>query len=93
MYEFWYDYVKPKYKGKSKLCWLDTSNSIKTEGIYTDIPKDVETSLMLQKIKKSNSVHERWIRWENNERNFCIKDTKECFVKRKLRLKTIKIVK
>ena len=24
MYEFWYDYVKPKYKDKAKLCYKDT---------------------------------------------------------------------
>ena len=24
MYEFWYDYVKPKYGEKSKLCYMDT---------------------------------------------------------------------
>ena len=24
MYEFWYDYVKPKYGEKAKLCCMDT---------------------------------------------------------------------
>ena len=24
MYEFWYDYVKPKYDKKEKLCYMDT---------------------------------------------------------------------
>ena len=24
MYEFWYDYVKPEYGEKSKLCYMDT---------------------------------------------------------------------
>ena len=24
MYEFWYDYVKPKYDEKAKLCYMDT---------------------------------------------------------------------
>ena len=23
MYEFWYDYVKPKYGEKAKLCYID----------------------------------------------------------------------
>ena len=34
MYEFWYDYIKPKCKGKAKLCYTDTDNfviHIKTE--------------------------------------------------------------
>ena len=28
MYEFRYDYVKPKYSEKPKLCYLDTNSSI-----------------------------------------------------------------
>ena len=28
MYEFWYGYVKPKYFGKSKRCYMDTDNFI-----------------------------------------------------------------
>ena len=46
MYEFWYNYIKPKYWEKSKLCYVDTDNFIvyiKTEGIYVNIVKDVET--------------------------------------------------
>ena len=26
MYEFWYDYVKPKYRDKANLCYLDTDS-------------------------------------------------------------------
>ena len=26
MYEFWYDYVKPKYNEKSKLCDMNTDS-------------------------------------------------------------------
>ena len=28
VYEFWYDYVKPKYRGKTELCYLDTDSYI-----------------------------------------------------------------
>ena len=45
MYEFWYDYMKLKYGGKGKLCYMDTYSFIvyiKTEEIYIDIVKDVE---------------------------------------------------
>ena len=37
MYEFSYDYVKPKYVEKAKLCYMDTDSSIlyiKTDNIY-----------------------------------------------------------
>ena len=46
MYEFWNDYVKPKYGERAKLCYVDTDSFIayiKTEDIYSDIAKDVET--------------------------------------------------
>ena len=47
MYEFWYDYVKPKYGEKAKLCYIDTDRyivHIKTDdNIYKDIAEDVET--------------------------------------------------
>ena len=38
-------HVKPKYKEKAKLCYMDTDSfivSIKTEGIYAVIAKDAE---------------------------------------------------
>ena len=37
MYEFWYDYIKPKYQGNVKLCWMDADSfvvNIKTEDVY-----------------------------------------------------------
>ena len=46
MYEFWCDYVKPKYGEKAKLCYMDTDSFIvyiKTDDIYKDIAEDVET--------------------------------------------------
>ena len=30
MFEFWYDYVKPKYGIKAKLCYIDTDSSLYT---------------------------------------------------------------
>ena len=26
MYEFWYDYIKPKYQNNAKLCYMDTDS-------------------------------------------------------------------
>ena len=46
MYEFCYDYVKPKYCEKTNLYYMDTNNfivHIKTDDIYKDIAEDVET--------------------------------------------------
>ena len=46
IYEFQYDYVKPKYGQNAKLCYMDTGSFIvhvKTEDIYKDIAEDVET--------------------------------------------------
>ena len=37
MCEFWYDYIKPKFNRKAKLCYMDTDSFIvhvKTEDIY-----------------------------------------------------------
>ena len=28
MYEFWYDYIKPKYQEKAQLCYMDTDSFI-----------------------------------------------------------------
>ena len=46
MYEFWYDYLKPKYSEKAKVCLMDADSFIfcvKTDDIYKDIPEEVET--------------------------------------------------
>ena len=45
MYEFWYDYMKPKYGNDVKLCYMDTNSfimNIKTNDFYEDIANDVE---------------------------------------------------
>ena len=45
MYEFWYDYIKPKYKEKAKLCYMDTDSfviNIFTEEFFEDISNDVQ---------------------------------------------------
>ena len=73
MYEFWYDYIKPKCQQNAKLCYMDTGSfiiHIKTEDVYGDIAGDVakrfDTSnfeidrpLPIVKIKKSDWINER----------------------------------
>ena len=45
MYEFWYDYIKPEYGDRAKLCYTDTDSFviyIITEDFFEDISNDVE---------------------------------------------------
>ena len=56
VYDFWYDYIKPQYGGRAKLCYTDTNSfviHIKTEDVFEDIPNDVE----------------RWFDTANNDEN------------------------
>ena len=46
MYEFWYDYLKPKYGNNVKLCYMDTDSfvmNVKTNDLYRDIANDMES--------------------------------------------------
>ena len=43
MCKFWYDYMKPKYNDKVKLCYMDMDSfvmNIKTKDFYKDISND-----------------------------------------------------
>ena len=45
IHEFRYDYIKPMYGDKARLCYTDTDSfviHIKTEGFYKDISNDVD---------------------------------------------------
>ena len=45
IYEFWYDYMKPKYGNDVKLCYIYTDSfvmNIKTNDFYKDISSDVD---------------------------------------------------
>ena len=45
MYKFWYDYIKPKYEDRAKLCYADTDDfiiHIIAEDVFVDISDDVE---------------------------------------------------
>ena len=56
MYEFWYDYVKPKYQDKAKLCYMDTDSfviNIFTEDFFKDV----------------NNYAERWFDTSNDDKN------------------------
>ena len=51
-YEFWYDYVKPKYGEKPELCWM-----YKTDNIYKDISEDTETRFDTSNCKLDRPIH------------------------------------
>ena len=56
MHEFCYD-VKPKYKGKAKLCYMDTDSfviNIFTEDFFEDINNDVERWFDTSKYDKND---------------------------------------
>ena len=45
MHEIWYDYLKPKYGDKVKLCYMDTDSFViyvATEDFYKDIANDID---------------------------------------------------
>ena len=45
MYDFYYGFIKPKYRGKANLCYLDTNSfieNIKTEDVYRNFVNDAE---------------------------------------------------
>ena len=45
MYEFWYDYIKPKHANNVELCYMDTDSfimKIRTDDFYKDISNDVD---------------------------------------------------
>ena len=61
LHEFWYDYAKPKYGEKSKLCYMDTDSFIgyiKTDNIYKDIA-DVETRFDTSNYELDRSLAKR----------------------------------
>ena len=67
MYEFWYDYIKPKYGENTKLRYMDTDSFIvhvKTDDIYKYIPKDVR-----KRFDTSNNEIYRPLPKEKNKKN------------------------
>ena len=63
MFDFWFDWVKPKYEEKSNLCYMETDNfivSIKTSDIYKDIAEDVETRYVTSNITERKTQKCNW---------------------------------
>ena len=57
MYEFWYDFIKSKYEGSAKLCYMDTDSfviNIKTKDFCKDIAMDVK-----ERFDTSNYIYDK----------------------------------
>ena len=71
MYEFWYYCIKPKYKDKAKLCYVDTDSfiiHIRTEDFYEDIADDVEKWFDTSNYSEDDN---KPLLIGRNERNYC----------------------
>ena len=58
MYEFWYDYLNPKYQDKVKLCYMDTDSfiiHIETHDFLEDIANDVDEWFDTSKYDKNDN--------------------------------------
>ena len=54
IYEFWYDYIRPKYQNNAKLSYIDTDSfiiHIKTDNFYKDIAYDVKKNIWYNKLR------------------------------------------
>ena len=59
MYELWYDYLKPMYDRKIKLCYMDTDSLIflvKTDDFYKDISNDIDKWFDTSDISEDNDI-------------------------------------
>ena len=60
MYEFWYNYIIPKFGDKAKLCYTDTDSFIiyiKTKDFFEDISSDVEKWFNTSNYNKKDKIH------------------------------------
>ena len=58
MYKLWYDYIKPKYGDKARLCYMDTDSfvmDIETDDFYKDINNDVDKWFDTSKYDKNDN--------------------------------------
>ena len=59
MYKFWYDYIKPKYEDRSKLCYTDTDSfiiDIIIEDFFVDISDDVKKQFDTSKYDENDKI-------------------------------------
>ena len=94
MYEFWYDYMKPKYNDNVRLCYKDTDSfvmHIKINDFYKDIASDVES-----KFDTSNYEVNRPLPTGKNKKVIGLmkdkkaKGTKKCVIKKMIKFNDYK---
>ena len=99
MYEFWYDYIKPKYGDKARLCYMDTDSFvifIKTEDFYKDIAGDsrfkdeLGGKIMVEFCALRAKAYA--YRLDDDTEKKKAKGTKKCIAKKSLHLKCIWIL-
>ena len=59
MYEFYYEYMKPKYGNKVKLCYTDTDSFIMqifTDDFYADLSSDAKRLILVVIQKKATNL-------------------------------------
>ena len=64
MYEFWYDYLKPEYKDKAKLCYMDIDSF--AINIFTEDFRYEEALKILTMMLKDGLMHPTMMRMINN---------------------------
>ena len=87
MYEFYYDYMQPKYGEKVKLCYMDTDSfvfEVETEDFYRDIADDIErdgTNCFFRDLQErarfDTSDYPADFRLESSEKNFSVGKNKK----------------
>ena len=78
MYEFWYEYMKPKYADNVKLCYTDTDTfimHIKTEDFCKDIADNVEKRFDISNYEVNRPLR----KGNNNNDRICSTYTQNLF--------------
>ena len=62
MYEFWYDYLKPKYKETINLYYMNTDSfifNVKTKNWYKDISNDIKERFDTSNIQTNIPINKK----------------------------------
>ena len=91
MYQFWYDYMKPKYGNNVKLCYMDTDSfimNIKTNDFYENIANDVENRFVTEFVTISPNTYSYLT--DDGKEDKKTKGTKKCIIKKMIKFNDYK---